>query len=453
VDFGEIHDELEKESSKSGVGAAVALDLIQAMGRQQLTALNKAPVKGINQDISLYPLDKVAAAFKTDVDSFVVNTDTGALSLDLEVYLHVAGSPMDVIAVFKYSVSEGPTRPVVDQSDLHVYLEPGPGATLVLKTWDKTKDADGLIKGLGYVDLQGEPDWVRFNQEVISPFIWINGRGLLRAVYRSIAVPQVFDFMRVIKPSPPINAKIVPDYLMTWSLDAAVDYKQCSDAKKAPPGKQKATPVLGVKKPWSKIDDQVPPIVTYYGSQPLLRWHADSVTAAIPIDRQPEGTFLDWGARSDVTVSDLELSFIPSAAGGAIVASFILRALGTVSAWITGPCGVHQDIGSVAMTADGEAKATLTLNLVPAKQRVESSWDVKGGLNKDSVRLSGNLLGLPVPFIAEWLIRLGLLKVPLELGERGHQTLIDLSNFSATAIARGSRVAEHSAAYAFARTG
>ncbi len=241
----------------------------------------------------------VEAAFTVDANTFLIDTTGPTLTLTLTTWLHVAGNPRARIASFDLEIRDARMIAFADPLDGGVYLEPEPNVRpRELRREYDVHDATtaSRVISAGFVDAGGAADFARFEQEVMYPFLWVNLRGLVRAVFRSIPLPQLLRMFRNIAPVPSIECDIVDGYLMAWTKEARVVIADCetpkTEARLLP--RMTSTPA---SLPWSPLDYADPPVVFYLSSTAWMNG-----PCGLRVDLAGSGITGNGEATSDLTI-------------------------------------------------------------------------------------------------------------------------------------------------------
>lgn len=447
VNVDELQTYLEGRSPE-GVGFGFRLDQLGRAVQRMLARLQNRPSDGVNRNLPL-PIAEVAASFSVDPATFRMDGLSGAISLDLDLWLHQQGDPATAIYVMGYRLQDEAVVAGIDHAAQRIFLEPRAGSTARIHSQSWGADADLVLVRLGYVDAAGLADRARFQSEVITPFQWLNARGLLRAIVRSFPVPDVFSWFETIRPVGAISADVGAGYLIAWSESAAIAIPDCA----LPPSQGQGPSVVpdvvaGVPKPWSAFDLRAPGLMLYYAATPLLDWHAGVFMPAVAFHQEHDG-FPGWAVDGHVGVQRLRVRFEPRADGGALTFDGELRVLGHASSWINGPCGLRVDVGTATFSGPGTLQGELAVSYSRALMALRSALAVAIDVPSHTLNLSaGGLLGGAWIEIVEWLLRAGVVRLDLGMQNRSEQTLLDLLQQSVDhgAATAFKRVAERSVA-------
>jgi len=442
--FANIHGFFEAKSPQ-GVGAAIGLSFIERLAKKTLQRLAGKRVRGLNQEIPIFPITGVEAGFEFDPTNLKIETNHGTISFKLMIWLHLAGSAADRIVSFDFEFVDETIEITVDQAGAGVYFEPDPTANLMLSQQTVDPNADQHLKDGGFVDASGNADWTRFNNEVLFPFLWINSRGLIRSIFRSIPLPQLFKLFRCILPVAPFYAQIESGHLCIWTDRATAVIPGCGGENpvKDIPAKTWEK-VTGVAFPWSPRDENEPAWALYYSAPPIIDWHADVFRPAVAIHTETDG-FVGFSVDAALSLESLRVVFNPSAVGGTISAFAGLRAAGYASAWINGPCGIRTDVATTALTGNGGAAATFALAFDNPGQKLDANLAITADIDRGSVNLTtGGVLGFVVGEIVELLYKTGTLRIDSSYEHRSQTMLLDYSSLGLGNLDLWQRVSEDS---------
>jgi hypothetical protein len=426
-----LHPELERRSP-NGVGAAIALSTVESLARAAITTWSR-PVPGINERIPLPLSPNVEAAFTTDATSFNLDRAAHTVSLNVSVWLHVAGNPAQRIATLTYAVTQAPLGIIIDQTTLTVSFEPR-GMGTIAPNPGTVVDPQAVIAA-GYITSTGAPDLDRFNQEVYFPFLWNVSQGLVRSVIRSLPVPQPLAAMTVIRPVTPVKAELVDDYLLVWSELATAVVPDCAEQPSPiPPSSLTWQLRPGSPQPSSPFDTLNPPFAIYYAAQPVLNWHSAVLKPAVLVS-QSGGSVVGWRFDAAIGLDTLLVELVPAANGGSIEASAALKVVGVASAWLNLPCG-PVGLVSGAVQADASATAGLTMTYDASSYRIDTVLDAHGAINGGSVVIStGGALGIFGSILGDlvnWLVHLGIIHIDTQFSQRGSTAIWDAGRLNAT---------------------
>jgi hypothetical protein len=421
----------------NGVGYAIRLDLLSRAVAAMLQKLQNQAVNGVNRNLA-FPSAGLAASFDVDTNSF--QWDDAGISLNLRIWIHASGSPLNEIYSLSYELLQQRVQPEGDQTTQQVVLSCIGQAQIRTEGWGANADAE--LQRAQYVDAAGNPDRARFLAEAVYPFKWINAVGLLRAIVRSFPIPDLFSWFQSIRPEGVIATRLVRGHLVAWSKSASVLIPNCAStpSQSHQPQISQKTSTLGVAKPWSPFDHDEPHLLWYYAATPLLQWSAELVMPAIAFHKEQIG-FPSWTASGYVAVSNITINLEPMPSGGAITFSGALQALGHATSWIEGPCGTRIDVFTATFEGPGSYRGEFSARRSGYTIRSEAVMDVD--IPTHTLNLStGGLLGGAWGEIGEWLLRVGAVKVEVGFKHRSDQVLLDVTELSNIGIR--TRVAEQS---------
>ncbi|AVP97415.1 hypothetical protein C7S18_09505 [Ahniella affigens] len=450
MDLDQLHTFLERKSP-AGLGYGLRIADLEVAVRAMLTRLGLSPLDGVNRNLAL-PFGSLAASFDVDPAAFSMEPKTGAISLDLNIWIHDRADANNPIYKLQYLLRDEPVSAGVDLAGMKVFLEPQ-NARAVVHAHDFSHGADPILIRLGFVDALGMADRSRFATEVAFPFIWLNAQGLMRAIVRSFPLPDVFSWFKTILPAGAIIAEIQSGYLAAWSEQVAISIPSCGLPPAARPApKVVADAILGNPKPWSPADSSEPMLAIYLSEQPLLDWHAQALMPAIAFHQEDDG-FPGWSVDGHVGVEHATITFAPSATGGSLTVAAALRLHAFASSWINGPCGLRLDVASAAISGPGSLRADFSVNYSDSLRALRSALSVEIDVPPGDLNITaGGMLPGAFAELVEWLLRAGVIHVDIGLRARSEQTLLDLVE-SASRLGRAfvtGRVAEHSVAFAIA---
>jgi hypothetical protein len=420
-----LHDDFEHECPR-GIGGGIAIKHVQALAEQAIKLLNAKGVNGLNQGIPLYPAQTVEAAFAIVGGSFKIDTGP-SLSISIETWLHVVGKPKDRIVTFHFDITRAAMNAYADQTDGNVYVEPDATARPKLaKGFEYDNDRDAHLIAAGYVDATTKSaDVTRFEQEVLYPFLWVNLRGMVRSIFRSIPLPQVLKMFRAFAPVPPIRCSITDDYLLSWTDEAKVTLEACGGDTGERLIQAQWNATTGTPLPWSPFDNDTPPIVLYISAVPLLEWHAGALKPGVVLSAEQSG-FVSWGVYGGVGVQSLTVTLKPSSRGGTISANAELFAEGYATAWMNGPCGVRIDLIGAAFNGPGHLTADVEVKYDDVAKRLRGSIATKAELDASKLNLTpAGLLVIVYVEVLEWLLKTGILRVDTSFEDRSELTMFD----------------------------
>lgn len=422
-----LHDALE-HLSPDGVGVGISLHWLDLQCRNAISAMVSQPRPGINQQIPLPATTKFEAGFNTDPSKFVLDATQHTITLSLDIYLHLSGSPSATILTFKYDVINAQIRPVVDQSTFELFIEPAKGASSNLSGQTYDSNADARLITAGYVKPDGTADRQRFEQEIVYPFVWINGQGLVRAIFRSLPIPNIFGSLQTIRPVVPIKTSLDEAYLLVWSEKALVDLPICGAQKPlngTPTNQWRLRP--GSPSPSSPFDTQIPQFGLYFAGGTLLDWHAELMMPAVMVSHT-EGGFIGWRYDAAVGLQTLLVELVPAANGGSIEASAGLAIVGVASAWMNGPCGIRIGLIDGTLQGNGHAAASFSVLFDTRSFQVKTVLDINADIDKSSVHITAGGGGIITSILAdliEWLYRIGVININTQYSRHSDSTLLD----------------------------
>lgn len=419
--FASLHNAFESLCPE-GIGAAVSAGRVNDLAKAAVDSMMMSNLPGATRQISVYPLTKVQAGFTTSSNDISIS-DQWKLKFTIDIWLHVANNDSKKIITSRWQFTGTQLEPFVDQQAGKVYLQTAPLGNPPKPVSDtRDPNADQYLIDIGYVK-GGAPDWARFNEEVVYPFLRVNSRGLLAGIVRAIPLPQVFSFFKTVTPIPPIEAAIRDGYLLCWTENARINLPLCD----APPAQMQ--PTTNWKSngalPQSPWDASSPPTALYIAAKPLLQWYSTGLMPAVMISKEQEG-FIGWSIDAAAGLKSLEITLVANPAGGEITGHAELRILGFATAWMNGPCGVRLDVISAGITADGSLDAKWKIFSEPASKRIKMMLDVNGQIDRGSINIAGGgLIGVVLGDLIEALIKTGLIEINTDYRDRTESVLFD----------------------------